>query len=70
MFAEVHIVFSGDKTPRPSISEEMRLECKIYTPIATPDLAHFVLDISMGKQHQETRQNRVACSGANSCLLI
>jgi hypothetical protein len=53
MSAEVHIVFSADTTSRPSISEGMRLEYEVCAPIPTPDLAHSVLDIVMGKQHQE-----------------
>jgi hypothetical protein len=70
MSAEVHIVFSADTTSRPSISEGMRLEYEVCAPIPTPDLAHSVLDIVMGKQHQETRRNRNVYSAVNSRLPI
>jgi len=70
MSAEGHIVFSADTLPRPSISEGMRLEYEVCAPIPTPDLAHSVLDIVMGKQHQETRRNTNVYSAVNSRLLI
>ena len=70
MPAEAHIVFSADTTPRPSICEGMRLEYEVCAAVPTPDLAHSVLDIVMGKQHQETRGNRDVDSAVNSRLLI
>jgi len=70
MSAEVDIVISADKSPLPSISEGMRLEYEVCAAIPTPGLTHSVLDVVMGKQHQETRRNSDANSAANSRLLI
>jgi len=68
--AEACIVFSADATPRPSISEGVRLEYEVCAAIPTPDLAHSVPDIVTGKQHQETRRNRDVYSAVDSRLLI
>jgi len=49
MSVEVHIVFSADNTQSPAISERMLLEYEVFAPIATPDMAHSVLDIIYGE---------------------